>query len=136
MRRMLFLAAAGVLLAASGASAQNACLPYEPETVTLEGQIFEYREYGPPGYGETPDKDRQTFYMGFTPTYPICTRDGQSRLKRAERQVAVLQASFDEGISPHPLLGKKVVVTGKLHHRRAGRQYTPVLIHVTRVQAK
>ncbi len=124
----LALALAGLPAVAAAAD----CLKYGPHEVTLEGRlearVGQSLVRGEPGKTETVD------YYALVLDSPVCIAGAGRGLVRPEVGLSTFQLTLG-GLDAvdRALVGQRVRATGQLHHRRASRQYTPVLIHVSGV---
>jgi len=125
MRRALTLAAALVSLPAVG---RAACLDYNPRTVTLEGRL-EART-GSATIPGAPGQTEAVPWYALVLDTPVCLNGVGRALTRPVTGVRTLHVTLGQtGVLDRNLLGERVRITGQLHHRRATRQFTPVLIH-------
>jgi hypothetical protein len=116
------------------------CVPYGPERVELAGLLRRITFAGPPGYGETPDRDEpQTgFYLDLAE--PVCasggTGDGGDGPQESVGRVQlILDAAGYEHLRPH--LGSWVTLRGPLMPWVTGHQHAPLLmedVDVVRVE--
>jgi len=121
-----------VALAAPSA-APAACLDYNPRTVVLEGRLE--ARVGTASIPGVPNQQESVPWYALVLDQPVCLNGVARGLLRAERGVRTLQVTLGEpSVLDRALLGERVRVTGLLHHRRASRQYTPVLIHAQAVR--
>jgi len=117
---------------------------YDTAGVRLEGTLIERKEYGPPGYGETPSKDvRETIFVLKLPT-PISVQpttnadaNGSASLDAVkdirEVQLFIPKPQVNDA---RKLLGKVVVALGTLNEAAAPSQYTKVWLDTQTVNAK
>jgi len=117
---------------------------YDTAGVRLEGTLTERKEYGPPGYGETPSKDvRETIFVLKLATpisvQPAANADanGSASLDPV-KDVRELQLFIPKPQVPdaRKLLGKVVVAVGTLNEAAAPSQYTKVWLDTQIVKAK
>lgn len=122
----------GALLMASPASAR--CLPWEPDAVTLTGQL-EMRELpGPPGYRNIAQGDfaEQVYFIRLDEA--VCVNeDLESSLPR-KRQYGIeeIQLSLPKNTrsSLAPLVGKRIRLTGTIFSGASAYYRTPIAIRV------
>src|SRR5262245_32637427 len=126
---MLRALALALLLALPVAAQAADCLPYNPKVVTLEGRL-EKRVGSAPIPG-APGVNESVAWYALVLDTPVCTLGAPgAQLMRPEHGLRTLQVTTGgPDVIDRALLGERVRVTGLLHHRRASRQYTPVLIH-------
>lgn len=112
---------------------------YEPIISKLSGTVITKRFYGPPNYGETPDKDELQSYYILIPNQPINMLslnegDGELNLEPIVWQVSEIQLSYDKTINLSQFKNKKVIVTGTFFKSISGGHHTQVLMNLNRVQ--
>ena len=121
------------LAGAAPAPASGDCEPVWPDPVHLTGTLVKTREYGPPGYGETPQTDERLtiYYIDLAHPKDICAgMDGNQRtaaipgIRRMQ-----LKGSVDVRLLRREL-GHLVVADGTLQHRVWGTDFTPVVLMV------
>jgi hypothetical protein len=110
------------------------CLPYEPETVVLTGTVQRALAYGPPGYGETPDRDAKEIFYSLQLATPICVLGGDDFDQPAEPSIRRLQIAFIKMPFERSLPGHRVRVNGTLFHATTGHHHTKVLISPDRIE--
>jgi len=110
------------------------CLPYEPETVELTGTVQRTLGYGPPGFGETPDRDTKEIFYSLQLTAPICVSGGDDPDQPAEASIRNLQIAFTRVAFDKTLPGHRVRITGTLFHSTTGHHHTNVLISPNRIE--
>lgn len=126
MRCALVLAAT---LAALPPAARADCLDYNPRTVTLEGRLE--ARLGLAMVPGAPGETESVRWYAIVLDQPVCVNGAGRALTRPERGIRTLHVTLGEpSVLNRRLVGERVRVTGQLHHRRAARQYTPVLIHI------
>jgi hypothetical protein len=128
--------ALAVILAASGAAAKDACFRYEPARTTLEGKVYIFDAFGPPGFGENPEADAKETYFGLTFISPICVRGrpGDPVNSQTEWHVGVVQLVVPDALRPRIASGEGVRLTGVLFHGFTGHHHSDVLMDVTKVE--
>src|SRR5262245_61524494 len=108
-------------------STAQACLKYDPAVVTLKGLISIVQAYGPPGFGDDPEHDSKEVYNQLTLQDPVCIDHGRDELEPTVTKAVNFQLSFAfSGMKSfsRDLVGKPVVVTGKLFHAVTGHHHT------------
>ena len=123
----------GVVATASVAGAAPQCLSYEPTTVELQGRLVAKVFPGPPSYqdvkcGDTPEKVWLLDLLD-----PICvTAKPADRSYPAASDTRQVQLVLDPGQYSQykDLVGREVVVSGRLFAAHTGHHRTPVLIAV------
>jgi Domain of unknown function (DUF4431) len=115
------------------------CLNYSNSSVTLTGTAFSRIYFGPPGYGESPSRDRRERATLLLLDAPVCVkaslhpeRDNNS----FEGNVILVQlvAVHVDAQLLKNAQGKRVSVRGSLFHALTGHHRTPVLMDVYDVQ--
>lgn len=104
--------------------------PAESAPVTLEGDVMRERHYGPPNYGETPERDRIEHAVILRLRQPLC----------APREAGAACGGKDVHGSIHLVLSRErlgmmpkegcVVVTGPLFRAHSGHHRRDILMQV------
>ena len=118
------------------ANAQTQRLSYEPATVELEGKVITEQKYGPPNYGQNPKTDQKVTVAILVLRDPIdvLATPGDA-VNTQVNGVTRIQLVFTDGKTvDKQLIGKDVLVKGKLFHSHTGHHYTDVLIDVSSIQ--
>jgi hypothetical protein len=119
---MLFrtLLLAGLAAGATVPAAAHDCQPYQPEPVTLTGEItlLHGTQRGPKGVSN------EDYYVLTLPQM-ICVAGGTAETDEDVESIDALQLKLPKGTKP--LLGRRVAVTGTLSHRLADG-HTEVLL--------
>ena len=102
MRRVAALAAL-VLVGGCAATVDRGCL--RPGPATLTGKVFDFTGYGPPGYGETPEKDQTSHYLALALENQTCL---------SGVGVSIVELTPPLPIVPEGVLGQPVRLTGRL----------------------
>jgi Domain of unknown function (DUF4431) len=107
------------------------CLSYDPTTVTLKGKLSRKTFAGPPNYESVKKGDAPETYWILHLTRPICVSGDEP-----EKNVSDIQLFLsEEQYARHKdLLGKRVVVSGKLWHASTGHHHTNVLLNVAGIK--
>ena len=121
--------AAAVALALS-ASAPDACLSYGPDAVTLTGRLEARTAPNSLGGGVVEQVPHYVLVLDAPVCVGVVDR-GPLRRETGVRELHVTGGAPDAGLA-----GKRVEATGALHHRRAGRQFTTVLLHAQAFAAR
>ena len=110
----------------------QACLPYEPAVVTLEGTVTMGAFPGRPNYADTlhGDEIERPFILQLDRA--ICVEpDSSSRLyndpRGGVRQVQLAVVGDSLVLRLRRLVGRRIVVTGQLFSAETGHHHTPVL---------
>lgn len=109
------------------------CVSTWPAPVRLTGVVREEPRFGPPGYGETPDKDRKVEILVLHLAQPIdvCADSTTGDAHAAVKGVRALQLTG--ALDPDRvkrMTGSALRVFGTLQRRAWGSDYTDVLIRV------
>jgi hypothetical protein len=114
--------------------------PYEPNGVKLTGTVVNVKAYGPPNFGETPDKDEKLNLKVLKLDQPINVKGNTNDEIDDEDVLEVTEIEIDTNINLNPRLffyvGKKVEVEGTLEHREAGAWITEVLLDLKKISLK
>src|SRR5688500_15648584 len=123
------IAQALLLALTAGAGSTEPCLSYNPATVSLEGRLEARVGENSLGGGVREKVGDYALVL----VRPACV-GALARGPLRREAVAELQVTFSQpGLLDAGLDGRRVQARGELHHRRAGRQFTPVLIHARAV---
>ena len=116
---------------------QEARFYYFPQKSTLHGVLKQQKHFGPPGYGETPNKDSHITISVLELALPITVlpqgSDKDTPDSDPSYHVRTVQLFWDHGtdkLRPTSLLGKNIYVTGVLDERVATGQFTDVTMSV------
>jgi hypothetical protein len=118
--------------------AKGAWYSYEPSVVNLAGVLVEKWVYGPPGYGETPQKDKKIKIIFFELTNPINLKADPADLRDADDRTSVTEIQINTSDSMTRLkkfLNKKVTLRGTLYEATSSAEFTSVLMLVTKAWA-
>ena len=107
------------------------CLSYDPATVMLKGKLSRNTFAGPPNYESVKKGDAPETYWILHLARPICVSGDEP-----EKNVSDIQLFLsEEQYARHKdLLGKRVVVSGKLWHANMGHHHTSVLLNVAEIK--
>jgi hypothetical protein len=128
------LVVSAVLFAHSALAAD--CLPYEPETVTLEGTVTRRVFPGPPNFDSVTAGDKKLVHWILRLKRPICVGSEKEADDLHEVEAEVLEVQ----IAPKDhrfyernrrALGKRVRVTGTLFHQITAWHVTKVILQAT-----
>ena len=117
---------------------------YDTAGTRLEGTLTERKEYGPPGYGETPSKDEKATILVLKLSNPVSVQptanaaaNGSTSLDPVKdvREVQ-LYIPKPQVADARKLLSKVVVAVGTLNEAAAPSQYTKVWLDTQTVNAK
>jgi hypothetical protein len=106
---------------------------YEPTVVNLAGVLVEKTVYGPPGYGETPEKDKKMNIIFFELANPINLKADPADLRDMDDRTGVTEIQIDTSDSKARLkkfLNQKVTLRGTLYEATSGDEFTSVLMLV------
>lgn len=92
-----YVAALALVLWGTSAPPANAarCLEYGPSVVKLIGTISLQRGFGPPGFGEDPERDMKLSYAQLTLDRSICVDGGGDSDDVKETGVKYLHMLYD-----------------------------------------
>ena len=115
------------------------CLSYEPAALTLSGKITRKTFAGPPNYESIKRGDEPETYWILRLARPICVNADKNMPGGAglEKNVSDMQLVFSDGsqyVRRKGLLGKQVIVSGKLSHAITGHHHTNVLLAVADIK--
>lgn len=116
----------GVSLGQQKTAQEERKVQYDTPGIRLEGRLTERKVYGPPGYGETPTKDKQTTILVLKLPYPITVEPSADAKQKNSpsldpvRNVHEVQLFIarHQTAGAHALLGKRVVAEGTLSQNR------------------
>lgn len=133
---LIGLAAQSLEASAADCCPVEAIIHFELEVVSLRGRIVFEREYGPPGYGESPDIDPVFFVPYLLLPCPIeveppnKTNPSEGRLVTTKVQLGGdREAKYYE-----PYLGHEIVAQGTLFSGVTGHHYASVVVEVTKIE--
>lgn len=118
------------------AAADGACLPYEPDMVTVTGRLERRMFYGPPHYGENPETDEPQPGYYLVPDAPLCTRGMPDPQNNARQGVELVQVVLDaDGYARwRPHLNRRVHATGTLFGQISGHHHAPLLLRAHAIE--
>ena len=116
MRAVAALAAL-TMLCGCVSTVDRGCL--RPGPATLTGKVFDFTGYGPPGYGETPEKDQTSLYLALALEQQICV---------SGVPVSVVELTPPLPIVPEGVLGQPVRLTGRLALVKASGERPPATL--------
>jgi hypothetical protein len=108
------------------------CLRVDQDPVRLSGTLLEEQKLGPPGYGETPQKDERITILLLRLDQPInvCSDSAvDSSAAMVPTHDLQLVGHLDRG-SVHQHVGREITVYGTLRRQVWGTDYTQVLVRV------
>lgn len=107
---------------------------YEPAEVELTGTLALVGRFGPPNFGETPAVDERISVPVLILTAPvsICADSTSDTNNEALPVVDSVQLVRDDALLR--LVGRSIVVRGRLSRAVTGRHYFPALLTVTSVR--
>lgn len=121
-----------LILTANVVQAEQACLKYEPEVVSLRGKVKRVTFPGRPNYESIKNGDEpERYWVLFLPK-PICVQgnekdDPDSETEKGVKEIQLIIKNYDRY---RHLLGKTVSVSGSLMHAITGHHHTSVLLQV------
>lgn len=111
---------------------------YEPKIVTLRGTLIVKSGYGPPNYGETPEKDEKVRYHVLKLDEPINVKGDPNNVSYAEtfERISEIQiVIWSENIKKVTnKINKKIMIKGTLFPRHTGHHYTDILIKAREIE--
>lgn len=124
---------------AAGPSSETQIYSYEPAMIELNGTLTTKQIFGPPNYGETPEKDaRETVYILKLDTPIAVRRDPNSELNlESFSNIVAIQVALRPGVNlKRELINGHVTVTGSLFQGVTGHHVTNVVLNATSVVAE
>ena len=125
--------------------AQRPIVEPTDRAVALAGTLRMVHGYGPPGYGEDPNKDVKVSYLALSLAFSVTTvctpqlpelQDIQCGATGVLRLVFPTNKEAADLKKKAPaLVGKRVLVTGVLHRQESMADYTRVYMNVVEVSA-
>lgn len=114
----------------------ESCLKYEPENVSLSGNLQKEVFPGAPNFESIEDGDTpETYYILHLST-SICVSPSQDEVNSFESDVykvqLALQPSQDQALKSK--LGSSIALTGTLFHQISGHHHTKVLMTVSDIK--
>ena len=112
-------------------------LSYQPAIVELDGRLITEQKYGPPNFGEEQKTDKKLTVPILVLNEAINVRGTPGDLINGESVMGAkrVQLVFTAGVIPYTkLIGKDVVVKGKLFHSHTGHHFTDVLVDVGSIE--
>jgi hypothetical protein len=107
------------------------CLEYEPATVRLTGVLRRTVFPGPPNYESVAEGDTPEQYWVLALSNPICVAaNSESEFNVAESDVRHVQLILADYAKYKHLVGRRVVVKGRLVHAITGHHHTAVLLQL------
>jgi len=111
---------------------------YEPVVIELQGTLDRQFRYGPPGYGENPDRDQRVLIPILWLDCPVSVsgnRDGDLNTEDVLR-ITGIQLNIPAKLKGwDALIGHSVKVRGTLSHAMTGHHYTAAVLAVSRIIA-
>src|SRR5215207_2231308 len=111
----------------------DGCTPVWPSRVRLSGVLRAEEKLGPPGYGETPERDEKlTIYvLDLDQPRDVCADTSPDEPREAVRGAARMQLAGS--VDPNrlkALVGRRIRVHGTLVHQVWGSDFTQVIVRV------
>jgi hypothetical protein len=119
-------------------------LKYDTPGIQLDGILSERKVYGPPGYGETPAKDKRETILILKLRHSISVEpaagaeaNGSASLDSA-KNIEEVQLFVDQShrADAQKLMGRRVIAAGTLEESITASQYTKVFMDVKSIDAK
>lgn len=123
--------------AETGRSSTPEC-PSEPQPVQLMGRLVSEERFGPPGYGETPDRDARVeiYVLALDQPRDICPETDPSRRREWLVDVDRIQVTGPRSATElKRYVGARVAVTGILDRAVWGGDFTPVVMRASHIAA-
>lgn len=139
----LIMLCLGASLGQQKAIGEGRTFQYDTAETRLEGRLMERKVYGPPGYGETPTKDKRGTILVLKLPYTITVeptigaKEKNSSSLDTIRDIREVQLFIprDRTAAAHALIGRKIVAIGTLNESVAPSQYTKVWLDVKTIGA-
>lgn len=110
---------------------------FEPDISVIEGKLITRMYYGPPGYGEDPDKDAQEhpFIIQLNAPIKVIAKDGDTSNSDISDviEIQVVPMNESEIDTLKQSLNKPIKIQGTLFSAFTGHHYTDVLIQVDKI---
>lgn len=110
------------------------CLSSDPATVTLKGRMIRQTFAGPPNYENIRKGDKPETYWILHLTRPICVNGEKAKTNVSDIQLVFVDEK--QYVRYRDLLGKRVIVSGKLFHAHTGHHHTNVLLTVAEIKGQ
>jgi hypothetical protein len=129
----------------SNAKAHDRVFEFETPDVALEGILSERIFYGPPGFGETPEKDARERVLILTLKQSITvvpTKDAKAKgssslgVERNVRSIQLYLFPIEKRTQARKLIGKTVIAIGALNEAVAPSEHLKVSMSVASLNAK
>ncbi|TWB29094.1 hypothetical protein FBZ88_104260 [Nitrospirillum bahiense] len=121
------------LLAGGRLHAETKPLAYEPAVVTLSGTAVMEDHYGPPNFGETPDRDAKLRVPMLMLAEPVDV-EAVPGVGREHERLDQMQLVLPSRLSIKAYVNKRVTITGTLSEQLEPGDFTPVLINVQTIK--
>jgi hypothetical protein len=109
------------------------CLPLGPQSVVLSGTFDTILRFGPPNFGEQPEKDERLVVPVVRAREPFVVCLVPDQLDSLP-PLSVIQIGFQAAsMIPTELYGQEISATGTLIPAVSGYHFTPVVLQVTRI---
>ncbi|MGE0045534.1 MAG: hypothetical protein AB7J28_03115 [Hyphomonadaceae bacterium] len=133
MKHLLF--AGLMLLAACGASTGESAgvVQYEPAQTELTGTIETETDYGPPGFGRTPEEDERLTAVVLVLDAPVTIQAAAESDDETLTAVTRIQLMRDDANMNPALAGQRVRVTGQIFTPTTGQWVTDAALRVERI---
>ncbi|MEQ9298520.1 MAG: DUF4431 domain-containing protein [Cyclobacteriaceae bacterium] len=111
-------------------------LLFEPAVSEIEGTLIKKSFYGPPNYGETPDKDMIEDVLILELEHSINVHQTKKDLEEGDANHTIFNVNsiqlhtFTHKIDLKPYLNERIKLSGTLWAAQTGHHFTPVLMTV------
>ena len=112
------------------------CIPVPPGPLRLSGTLAQEQRLGPPGYGESPDKDEHlTIYLlDLREPFMVCALDDRARVSNTVHRIKAMQ--LNGNVDPGQIrVGATVTVFGTVEYQEASHDFTEVVVRVDSIPA-
>lgn len=110
---------------------------FEPDISVIIGTLKVEMFYGPPNFGDSPETDSKEYSYILYPVHTINViqkSDKEQDFNFTTNDIVKFQLVPISEISLHPLVNKKIKVTGIFFGQHTGHHHTDVLLSVTKVE--
>lgn len=122
--------------AAADTARDGVWLQYRPAVVELRGKIVVIERFGPPGWGETPDKDMRLHLPILQLDVPVNVRGDPKSDTDTETFLNVKEIQLACSQNCDQYRGREVIVRGTLVSAQTAWQFTDVIVLVQSIVQK
>lgn len=123
-----------LLITTEPAPVAQACLTYEPDTVSLKGTIKRRTFAGPPNYESVAKGDQPERMWVLHLARPICvSASGDRNEEKNVSRIQLVFAGAEDYRRYRSFVNRRATVSGSLFHAQTGHHYTRVLLTVNRI---